>query len=87
MDNAALLLQPENKKEGNVARFVPVSGSSGNVFFVNVDHIRMLRPSKDPKSSRVIFMSYNGAEEAISVLGTPSELARQINGSLGEPES
>jgi len=58
--------------------FVAVRGSSGSVMFVNSDHIRMIKPARDPATSRLIFVNAQG-EEAVSVQGSPLDIARQIN--------
>lgn len=66
--------------------FIPVKGSNGSIFFVNANHIRSIKPSKDPRSARLIFVNPQGEEESVSVQGTPSQVARLINDGIAEIE-
>jgi len=63
----------------NLATFVSVSGTTGDAFFINIDHVRSIRPSKQPSMSRLLMDAGDGTETAISVNGTPQQVAKLFN--------
>lgn len=68
----------------SMAKFISVSGTTGEPFYVNGDFVRSIRPSKQAGMSRLLMESPDGSEVAISVHGTPRELADMFNGSGGK---